>query len=238
MSRHSFDPEIAQFVGVNAAVIYQNIVWWAEKNAANERHIHDGRVWTYNSVGAFEALFPYMSAKQIRLALEKLVEVGFLATGNFNQSAYDRTKWYSPKGDFHLPKTANGFDQKGEPIPDSKPVDKPDNSQPLEASFDLWWEAYPRKEAKGSARKAYEKAIKKVAPDSLLKLTNAFAFDKETRFIPHPATWLNAERWIEAQIEPDTTPRMSNEEVRMMFWTKNRYWNADWGPRPDKRATA
>ena len=67
MSRHSFDPEVAQVVGVNAAVIYQNIVWWAEKNAANERHIHDGRVWTYNSVGAFETLFPYLSAKQIRL---------------------------------------------------------------------------------------------------------------------------------------------------------------------------
>ena len=238
MSRHSFDPEVAQAVGVNAAVIYQNIVWWAEKNAANERHIHDGRVWTYNSVGAFETLFPYLSTSQIRTALEKLVEAGLLVTGNFNKSPYDRTKWYSPKEDFHLSKIANEFARNDKPIPDSKPVYKPDNSQPLEASFDLWWEAYPRKEAKGSARKAYEKAIKKVAPDSLLKLTNAFAFDKETRFIPHPATWLNAERWIEAQIEPDATPRMSNEEVRMMFWTKNRYWNSDWGPRPDKRATA
>ena len=107
-----------------------------------------------------------------------------------------------------------------------------------ETSFDLWWESYPRKAAKGSARKAYASALKKVPADSLLKLTKAFDFGKDEKFIPHPATWLNAERWIEAEADTDTTPRMTDEEVHMMFWTKNRYWNADWGPRPDKRATA
>ena len=238
MSRHSFDPEIAACVGVNAAVIFQNIVWWAEKNAANNRHIHDGRVWTYNSISAFEELFPYLSSKQIRSAIDKLIECDLLVTGNFNQSAYDRTKWYSPNWEIDLPKKANGFCQKGEPIPDSKPVDKPDNDQPPETSFDLWWEAYPRKVAKGSARKAYAQALKKVPADSLLKLTKAFTFDKDEKFIPFPATWLNAERWLEAQAEPDNTPRMTDEEIRMMHWTRNRHWNADWGPRPDKRATA
>ena len=37
MSMHSFDPEIAKKVGVNAAVIYQNIIFWTEKNAANKK---------------------------------------------------------------------------------------------------------------------------------------------------------------------------------------------------------
>ena len=119
-----------------------------------------------------------------------------------------------------------------------EPIRSNQAHQPVETSFDLWWEAYPRKEAKGSARKAYAKAIKKVTPDSLLKLTNAFDFDKETRFIPHPATWLNAERWIEAETQADNTPRMTDDEIHMMFWTRNHYWNSDWGPRPDKRATA
>jgi hypothetical protein len=58
-SMHSFDPEIAKKVGVNAAVIYQNIVWWTQKNAANNKHHHDGRHWTYNSIKAFDVLFPY-----------------------------------------------------------------------------------------------------------------------------------------------------------------------------------
>jgi hypothetical protein len=129
MSRHSFDPVIAKQVGVNAAVIYQNILWWAEKNAANGKHGHDGLWWTYNSITAFEELFPYMTAKQIRTALTKLEDDGLVAVGCYNKSQYDRTKWYSPicpTGQMDLPIEANGFDQKGRPIPvintDNKPV--------------------------------------------------------------------------------------------------------------------
>lgn len=133
MSRHSFDPEVAAKVGLNAAVIYQNIVWWAEKNAANGKHFHDGLWWTYNSVSAFGELFPYLTGKQIRTALAKLEEDGLLVSGCFNKSAYDRTKWYAPTClyvESDLPKKANEDAQKGEPIPDSKPVHKPDDITP------------------------------------------------------------------------------------------------------------
>lgn len=128
MSRHSFDPEIAKQVGVNAAVIYQNIYWWCEKNAANGKHLHDGRFWTYNSVSAFDDLFPYLTRKQIRGALDKLLDVGLLVSGNYNEIAYDRTKWYSPTCPIpqaDLPEKASSFAQKGKPIPDSKPNTKP-----------------------------------------------------------------------------------------------------------------
>lgn len=130
MSRHSFEPEIAKQVGVNAAVIYQNIIWWAEKNAANGRHQHDNLWWTYNSIAAFAELFPYLTGKQIRVALDKLEEAGLIVSGNFNKSPYDRTKWYAPtclNGLSDLPTKANEVDQKGKPIPDSKPVIKPDD---------------------------------------------------------------------------------------------------------------
>lgn len=123
---HSFDPEIAKKVGVNAAVIYQNIVWWTDKNAANGKHFHDGRYWTYNSIAAFDELFPYFTRAQIRSAILKLEDSGLIVTGNYNQSAYDRTKWYSPNTKLHLSKLANGFDPEGKPIPDSKPDIKPD----------------------------------------------------------------------------------------------------------------
>lgn len=146
MSRHSFDPDIAKRVGVNAAVIYQNILWWAEKNAANGRHYHGGLWWTYNSVSAFADLFPYLSGKQIRTALEKLEQVGLLASGCFNKSAYDRTKWYAPiclgeKSD--LPSGSNEIAQEGEPIPD----DKPDHKQDIRRALPGWipndaWEGW------------------------------------------------------------------------------------------------
>jgi hypothetical protein len=121
MSAHSFDPDIAARVGCNAAVIYQNLFYWAEKNAANGRHFYEGRWWTYNSISAFSELFPYLTGKQIRTALDKLESDGLIVSGCYNKSAYDRTKWYSPtclNAETHLPKKTNENAQKGEPIPD------------------------------------------------------------------------------------------------------------------------
>ena len=60
---HSFDPKIAERVGVNAAVLYQIIVRWFAKNAFNRHNEHDGSSWTYNSVKAWAELFPYMTLK-------------------------------------------------------------------------------------------------------------------------------------------------------------------------------
>ena len=65
MSRHSFDPQITAQVGLNAAVIFQNLFFWIEKNEANGHNFKDGRYWTYNSIAAFAKLFPYFTEKQI-----------------------------------------------------------------------------------------------------------------------------------------------------------------------------
>lgn len=141
---HNFDTNIAEKYGINAAIILQNMYYWIEKNRANEKHFHDGYYWTYNSLKAFEELFPYMSTKQIRGALEKLEEEGIIVCGNYNNSTYDRTKWYAitdagyelfhegkwivPKGQMENSKRANGLSQKGEPIPNNKPYNKPNNN--------------------------------------------------------------------------------------------------------------
>lgn len=132
---HSFDVEVATKYGVNAAIILDNIFFWCQKNEANQKNEHDGLYWTYNSVKAFCELFPYISEKQIRGALETLEQEGLIQSNNFNINAYDRTKWFAItqkgksiylKGQMDLSKRANGFIQKGEPIPDIKPDIKPD----------------------------------------------------------------------------------------------------------------
>ena len=92
---HSFDIDIAVKVGVNAAVIYNNILHWVKKNAANGENFHDGYYWTYNSKKAFAELFPYMTDRQVRTALEKLKEEGYILTANYNANTYDRTLWYT-----------------------------------------------------------------------------------------------------------------------------------------------
>lgn len=123
---HSFDVDIAVKYGMLEAVMINNFAYWISKNMANEKHFHDGRYWTYNTVSAFEELFPYASKKQIRNALEHLRTEGLIETGNYNEKAFDRTLWYTftPKGFSiclagrkELPTEANGDAPQGKPIP-------------------------------------------------------------------------------------------------------------------------
>lgn len=95
MKKHILDIGVAQLVGVNAALILENIAYWCEHNAANNSNLHNGRYWTYNSTKAFGELFPYMTISVIRASLKKLKDNGLILTGNYNKSAYDRTMWYT-----------------------------------------------------------------------------------------------------------------------------------------------
>lgn len=105
---HSFDIETAKKYGVEEAVFIENMRFWIAKNMANERHFYDGRYWTYNSAKAFTQLFPYWSASQVNRIIKKLELAGVLLSGNFNQSAYDRTKWYSLNEEIHFTESQNG----------------------------------------------------------------------------------------------------------------------------------
>lgn len=141
-----FDSKVASICGANSAVILQNLYFWVKKNAANERHFHDGKYWTYNSVGAFEEIFDYMTKKQIRGALDKLVETGLIIKGNYNKDPFDRTAWYaltdkafdilepehssSPKGKMCEPDKADMCAEKGECINNNIYIHSdPDNKQ-------------------------------------------------------------------------------------------------------------
>jgi len=92
---YSFDVEHAKKYGLREAVILKNLMYWIVKNKANDKHNHDGRTWTYNSIKAFETLFPFLTGKQIRTALDNLVASGVVIKGNYNATAYDRTCWFA-----------------------------------------------------------------------------------------------------------------------------------------------
>lgn len=92
---HTFDVDEATKYGILGAVLLQNIRFWVQKNAANDKHLHDGKYWTYNSVAAFSSIFPYATSKQIRKALDDLEADGVLFVGGYNENPYDRTRWFS-----------------------------------------------------------------------------------------------------------------------------------------------
>ena len=118
MALHSFNTEVAQKVGVNAAVVYENIRFWVEKNRANNKHNHDGYYWTYNSMRAFGLMFPYLSAAQVKLALNKLKDQKFIGVSNYSKAKFDKTSWYCDFDPLDLAKIANGEDKNNQPITD------------------------------------------------------------------------------------------------------------------------
>ena len=88
------------------------------------------------------------------------------------------------------------------------------------SGFDSFWSAYPKKVGKGAAQKAW----KKIKPNKELvaKMLEAVAVAKTSRqwldnggqFIPHPATWLNQERWED---EPFTAPNGNTTTKRNIY---------------------
>ena len=80
--------------------------------------------------------------------------------------------------------------------------------KPTVKGFDVFWSAYPRKVAKPNALKAFEK----VQPDEALlsRMLDAVERAKASpqwmkdggQYIPHPATWLNAQRWEDEIAQP------------------------------------
>lgn len=124
-----YSRRVAVKVGLAASVIYAHICYWIRKNKANENHFYNGKYWTYNSMKAFASYFPELTEKQVRTALEKLIQANLIESANFNKTGYDRTLWYSLKEanedcQIDMPKNELPFAQKGTPIPNINQTDK------------------------------------------------------------------------------------------------------------------
>ena len=89
--------------------------------------------------------------------------------------------------------------------------------------FEFFWTDYPRKIGKGAAKKAWKSAILKTSPATIAAATRIFASKQagtDEKFIPHPATWLNAERWQDADLQPKASlPYPQTSSVYVMSGT-------------------
>lgn len=124
---HSFNVEIAKEYGIVEAILLKHIYYWILKNKANNKYFYDDNYWTYNSTKAFAELFPYLSERQVKYALKKLVDLGIIIKGKYNQNSYDKTNWYAitkfgysiiQKCSFDRTKLSNRMDTNVQPIPD------------------------------------------------------------------------------------------------------------------------
>lgn len=218
---HSFDTDHAAKYGITEAVILNNFQFWIAKNRANEKHLHDGRTWTYNSVRAFAELFPYLTAKQLRYALDRLVSMGVLVKGNFNDSPYNRTSWYAfqdeesflPTSGNPLPKKANEIVQPGNSLTDSKQITPPnpkgDASKPKDSSeeFERFWKAWPATDRKVDKKGCLRRWMKAGLDAEAESIIRDVVRRKQTKswlegFEPAPVTYINQRRW-ETEVPAD-----------------------------------
>lgn len=72
--------------------------------------------------------------------------------------------------------------------------------------FDEFWSSYPKKQGKRAARKAWDSAVKRAYPREVLVGLERFcdhAAGMDSRYVPHPSTWLNGDRWEDVYVTPE-----------------------------------
>lgn len=64
------------------------------------------------------------------------------------------------------------------------------------AEFSQFWQKYPRRVGKGAARPAFAKARKSASFEAIMAGLDR-PWPTDPRYVPHPATWLNQQRWTD-----------------------------------------
>ena len=100
------------------------------------------------------------------------------------------------------------------------------NKRTIEANasaFASFWSAYPKKKNKGQAEKAFQKL--NPDPDLLTLILSGIERAKRTegwrkqdgQFIPYPATWLNAQGWLDEDSTAQKGPLPKNARIAGEF---------------------
>lgn len=136
------------------------------------------------------------SLPAIRTALGELKECGYVTITRIDAKDTARGRIEYVYDIFEVPCT------------EEKPVPKKAPKANKDAEFEIFWKAYPRKKNKETAKKAFEKAIKKTDLETILRGIEAQKKSRQWQeadgqFVPYPATWLNAGAWDDEVTEEE-----------------------------------
>ncbi len=87
------NPELAMRIGLNEAIVLQQVNYWI--NDKEQGVIHAGRRWVFNSYESWVKQFPFWSADTVKRAFTSLVKQGCLDVEQLNKSLHDRTNYYA-----------------------------------------------------------------------------------------------------------------------------------------------
>ena len=197
--------------------------------------------WNYSEMGLVSCLKENRSA--IRSALKELEECGYLVRyqvrkegGKFSEIVYDvhekplsenRTSENRTQINTDLTNRLTEINKEKNPLypprgervaehpPQKKQTRTKKENPQQEADFERFWKAYPRKQAKSTAKKAFLRL--NASPDLLSQMLKALEEHKLSRqwtkdggtFIPYASTWLNQRRWEDELATENHTPSQS-----------------------------
>ena len=136
------------------------------------------------------------------------------------------------------------------------PLPKPLPKTPLKGvkrvseptDFDEFWAAYPHRVQRRTAETAFRRALRRTSlPIILAGIDNAKRFSRKWRdgFLPNPATWLNADGWLDEHGHPslafsttDPPPVLSASQIARFadHYRQTGEWKPAWGQIPEEIA--
>ncbi|MGV3110807.1 conserved phage C-terminal domain-containing protein [Staphylococcus pettenkoferi] len=219
-------PKLAEKVGLNEAIILQQIHYWLNSS----KHNYDGKRWVYNSYPKWIEQFPFWSESTIKRTITSLEKQDLIFVGNYNKAGFDRTKWYSINYET-LNKSVTRPSGQNDPTMRSKWTDGIGQNDPTNTRdytetssetnnnsatdvtrerFDQWWDLYDKKLDKKKAFSLFKSALKKHDFETIMNGTKAY---KQTitnkQYQKYPKTFLSQESYMNDYSEE--IPKTSEE---------------------------
>ena len=91
----AFQPQHAELYGIECAILIQGIKLGLELNENKDTHIHNGKVWMYNTVKEWHRIYPFMTESKIKRSIAKLQDMGVIEVAQLDRNKLNHTNWYT-----------------------------------------------------------------------------------------------------------------------------------------------
>jgi hypothetical protein len=88
-------PRLAKAIGLNEAIVLQQVQFWLGVHEGIQRNFVDGRYWVYNSYEQWKEQFYFWHRDTIRRTIKSLEDQELLISACLSPDKGDRTKWYT-----------------------------------------------------------------------------------------------------------------------------------------------
>lgn len=167
-----------------------------------------------------------VSKRTIIRTLQSLEDLGLIRRERRSRSDGTRTSDLFILGPSdNLSRDTSGRDKVPTVSPQEPPVEPSERTTDVvlytreACTFEEFWAVYPRREAKGAARRAWDGAVKRALPAVVIAGAVRYRDDpnRDAGFTAHPSTWLNQDRWEDDPLPAriSTARRLSPLEQNM-----------------------